>query len=227
MLGFAIGLYAVLGILPVGRAALLPLEKHFAFAGIVEPPDGIIILGGYVMPERSAAQHHVVLNENASRLTEGAALAVRFPDARIILTDGRVRPDGPSGAELAAAKLRELGIDTARFVVESQSTSTWENARFSYDLVQPKPGGRYVLVTSASHMPRALATFRTAGWPELVPWPVASLDDGRPLWEDIGGSVGANLKKVDDAAREYMAIILYRILGRTDAILPALEGDPR
>nr|WP_255720506.1 YdcF family protein [Acuticoccus kalidii] len=202
---------------------MAPLEAQFDFAGVTEAPDGIIVLGGYLAPSRSATQHHVVFNENASRFTEGAALAVRFPDAKIILTDGAEIDGGPSGAELAAAKMRELGIDPARMIVESRSRSTYENALFSHDLVEPKPGERYILVTSDAHMPRAIATFAQLGWPGLVAWPVAGLDDGGALWQKVGGPAATNLKLVDDATREYMALLLYRILGRTDALLPGKE----
>lgn len=60
-----------------------------------------------------------------------------------------------------------------RVLYDDQSRTTWENAVNAFTLGQPKPGETWLLVTSASHMPRAIGAFRGAGWPMMLPWPVA------------------------------------------------------
>lgn len=206
-------LIAFFGLLPVGAVLLSFLEDQYAFEGIVEPPDGIIILGGYLNTRTSLHHNQIQLSDNAERITAGAALARRFPDAKVIVTDGPSEPGMKSGAELAKVMLVDFGVPVERIVREEWAASTWDNARYSYDMVQPKPGERYVLVTSAFHMPRSMATFAAAGWTGLVPWPV-DYSAGRPVWQEYPGSVAQGLRMLDWAAREYLATIYYRVTGR-------------
>ena len=58
-----------------------------------------------------------------------------------------------------------------RFIFEDASRTTWENAVNSRDLLKPKPGERFLLVTSSFHMPRSMGAFRMAGF-EVEAYPV-------------------------------------------------------
>lgn len=214
-------LYATAGLLPVGQALLRPLEERFARAEIVAPPDGIVVLGGFIDVPASGTARRVELNEQADRITAAAALARRFPEASVIVSDGPLERGGPSGAALAARLLEDFGIAPERIVLEERARSTWDNARFTRALVRPSPGERYVLVTTAWHMPRAIGAFRRAGWPQLAPWPVDYVDDGGPLWRNLPNSAARGLTLVDLAAREYAALAYYYLRGRTDALVPA------
>lgn len=206
-------LIAVCGLLPVGAVLIAQLEDRHPFAGIVEPPDGIIVLGGFLDTEGSLIHNQIQLNDYAERITAAASLARRFPAAKVIVTDGAPKGASTSGAELSKVMLVDFGVDEARIVREHEAQSTWDNARFSHALVEPKAGERYVIVTSAFHMPRAMATFAAAGWTGLVAWPVDYAAD-RPAWRAFPGSVSRGLKLVDQAAREYAALLLYSLTGR-------------
>ncbi len=210
--------YLALGLLPIGSAALRVLEQRFpAITELDSAPDGIIILGGAHLNPYKLDPLHVPLNEWAERLTAGAALAKRYPQAKLIVTDGGVPLPA---ATLSVMLLRSLGIPQEQLVVEDRSQSTWENAVFSYDLVQPKPGERYVMVTSAWHMPRAVATFRTAGWPEPIAFPVDHVTDHRPAWRAWNRTLAQGLVLADLAAREYVALADYYVTGRISQLLP-------
>jgi uncharacterized SAM-binding protein YcdF (DUF218 family) len=71
----------------------------------------------------------------------------------------------------AASLLSFVGISRDRAILEDRSRNTVENAVFSKAIVQPKRGERWLLVTSAYHMPRAIGVFRKAGFP-IEPYPV-------------------------------------------------------
>ncbi len=119
------------------------------------------------------ARGAVALNDAAERITATAELARRYPDARIIFSGGTSSLvfDAPAEAPVAVKELEALGVAHDRITAEEQSRNTIENAVFSRLLADPKPGERWLLVTSAYHMPRAIAAFRAAGFP-IEPYPV-------------------------------------------------------
>jgi uncharacterized SAM-binding protein YcdF (DUF218 family) len=103
--------------------------------------------------------------------------------------------------------------------MERQSRNTLENAEFSRDLVKPKPGERWLLVTSAFHMPRSVGLFRKAGFavePYPVDWRVGQLVDFRSL--SVIAAEG--LLRTDAAVREWMGLIAYRLSGKIEQLFP-------
>ena len=85
----SIVLIALAGLSPLGNALILPLEQRFPpWDSSRGPPDGIVVLGGAILPDISAARGAVSLNDNAERITAAAELARRYPNARIIYSGG-------------------------------------------------------------------------------------------------------------------------------------------
>src|ERR1019366_7169678 len=161
-------LIAVAGLSPLGNALILPLEQRFPpWDASRGPPDGIVLLGGMISPDVSAARGAVALNEAAERITVTAELARRYPNARIVLTGGSNALIFDEGIEavFAVRQLEALGVTHDRIAAEEQARNTIENAVFSRLVANPKPGERWLLVTSADHMSRAMAVFRAAGFP--------------------------------------------------------------
>lgn len=116
--------------------------------------------------------------------------------------------------------LPALGISPDRVLFEGQSRNTAENAQLSKTLAQPKPGERWLLVTSAYHMPRAVGCFRTAGF-EVTAYPVDFRTTGIDgLWKPYR-SVSDGLADLDTGVREWLGLLVYYLSGRTDALWPA------
>jgi uncharacterized SAM-binding protein YcdF (DUF218 family) len=216
-------LIAVAGLSPLGNALILPLEQRFPpWDSSRGPPDGIVVLGGAITPDVSAARGVVALNEAAERLTVTAELAHRYPNARIIFSGGSNALVFDEGVEavFAVEQLEALGVAHERITAEEQSRNTIENAVFSLRIADPKPGERWLLVTSAYHMPRAIAVFRAAGFP-VEAYPVdwrtrGPIDASRPF-----GSLGAGLQRTDTAMREWIGLLAYRLTGQTTELFPA------
>jgi len=103
--------------------------------------------------------------------------------------------------------LAKLGGDTdpSRVILETKSTNTHENAIYGASLLRPTPQERWLLVTGALHMPRALASFEKAGF-RIEPWPV------------YGATSEASI--VPSAMHEWIGLISYRVLGRTKQLFP-------
>ncbi|MEC9367206.1 MAG: YdcF family protein, partial [Pseudomonadota bacterium] len=164
-------LFLLLGLSPLGHALLLPLEERFPRPDLKDSPvDGIIMLGGGLDMLVTLARGAPATNEAGERYIETLMLARRFPAARVVFTGGAstILYDEKSEAAGARPLLEAMGVELSRLVMEPASRDTYENAVFTRKLLQPAPGSRWLLVTSASHMPRAMGCFRKAGF-EVLP----------------------------------------------------------
>ncbi len=221
--GFAILLLVAIGFGPVGNLLIYPLEQRFpAYSHQGPAPAGIIVLGGAISPEGSAARGTPILNEAAERLTVVAELARRYPDARIVYSGGSANliAEGPGEAAFARPLLESFGIAPGRILLEDRSRSTYENAIFSRDLIQPRSGERWLLVTSAHHMPRSMGVFYAAGFPvepHPVDWRVGQLSD---LFVPYA-SLSDGLKRTDTAMHEWIGLAGYFIGGKTRELFPS------
>jgi len=224
--GTSIVLLALFGIAPLGKVLIEPLEDRFppwrpgsdAARGA---PAGIVVLGGAVDPEFVAARGAADLNEAAERVTEVAVLASRYPQARIIYSggNGRIVYSGGSEAESAGALIETFGVPKSRLILEDQSRNTIENAIYSLRLAAPKPGERWLLVTSAYHMPRAMGAFRKVGF-DVEAYPVDYRTRGAPDLLIPFDEVGSGLRRTDTAAREWIGLAAYWLTGKSSALFP-------
>jgi uncharacterized SAM-binding protein YcdF (DUF218 family) len=169
-----------------------------------------------------------VLNEAAERLIAVPALARRYPNARILLSGGSGSLFYESGTEakIAMQLLESLGITRDRIVLEDRSRNTSENAVFSKAVVQPKPGERWLLVTSAYHMPRAIGAFRKAGF-SVEPYPVDWRTGGAEYAFRPFSVAAEGLGQVDTAVHEWIGLAIYWLTGRSSELFPAPSGTDR
>src|ERR687898_457175 len=87
--GVSVVLLGIIGLTPIGNALTLPLEQGFpAWTDGGRAPAGVVVLGGALDAVVSGARHEVALNEAAERMTEVAALARRYPQARLVFSGG-------------------------------------------------------------------------------------------------------------------------------------------
>ena len=113
--------------------------------------------------------------------------------------------------------MRGRNIDRSRIILENKSRNTAENAAFSKAIANPKPGERWVVITSAAHMPRAMGVFRAAGFDvEAYPVDWRTQRTGGPAikWFVRG------LADIDDAAHEYVGLLVYWLTGRSSELFP-------
>ena len=171
--GWVLALTAILilvaaAILPVGVLLISPLENRFPQPPAdLPPPEGIIVLGGAINDQASAARGQTVFDEGGERLTEAVILAKRYPQARVVYTSGAASfvPGATSTEALQARKLMsQMGVAPERITIEDKSRNTDENARFTAAVVHPEPSQRWLIVTSAFHMPRAMGVFEKVGF---------------------------------------------------------------
>jgi uncharacterized SAM-binding protein YcdF (DUF218 family) len=224
----SIVLLAICGFSPLATLLLYPLEARFPpWDDTRGAPDGILVLGGSIDPELSAAHRVTVFRGSVDRIVAAAALAHRYPNARIVFSGGNanlVLDDSAKEADYAVLVFERLGIAGNRLTVERGSRNTQENAEFSKALVSPKPGERWLLVTSAFHMPRSVGVFRKAGF-AVEPYPVDwRTGGGIDLWS-FWTFASEGLGRTDTALREWIGLAAYRISGKTDAFFPGPTAE--
>jgi len=148
-------------------------------------------------------------------------LARRYPQARIVFTGGSANliQEPVSEAPIAGDLLQDFGTPASRIVLEGDSRTTAENAEFTRKLVSPKPGERWLLVTSAFHMPRSIGAFRKAGF-DVEAYPVDWRTRG---WADAlmpFTSLSAGLARTDVAIHEWIGLVAYWVSGRSSELFP-------
>ena len=220
LLGFG-GLFAA-GLLPLSALAMLPLEERFpAFEDDGTPVTGIVVLGGGIETTTSVRRDQLTVNDAGERQIALADLARRYPRARLLFSggSGSVAEGTVSEAETVSRFADTLGAPRDRLILEQRSRNTRENARFSAEMVLPKPGERWLLVTSAWHMPRAVGCFRQAGF-TVAAYPVDYRTAGREDAARLNSFASQGLTEFDLAVKEWIGLIAYRLTGYTDAWMP-------
>jgi uncharacterized SAM-binding protein YcdF (DUF218 family) len=216
-------LLVVCGLSPLGSLLLYPLEQRFppwdAGRGA---PDGIIVLGGSIDADLSVAHGSSVVRSSPDRVIVAAALALRYPNARVVFSGGSANliSNDAREADFAGAIFESLGVAKSRLIMERSSRNTVENAEFSKALVAPKAGERWLLVTSAFHMPRSVGLFRKAGFavdPCPVDWRVGERGDLLSFTNVATDGLG----RTDLAVREWMGLMAYWATGKIDDLFPA------
>lgn len=213
----ALLLLLLIGLQTLPDALLGPLEDQspaIALDADLSGYAGVIVLGGALEPGRLSALHaQPLLNGSAERMTTAVTLVQRNPGLRLVFSggEGELFGSGPSEATRAALFFASLGIPATALTLETRSRSTFENAVYTHALPSIDTQQRWLLLTSAWHMPRALGTFRKAGW-NVTPFPVDyrtagttplttyNLADGAERWELL--------------LHELIGMASYRLLGR-------------
>ena len=223
LIGVTVGAATLVAVLPLGELLLIRLEDRFpVVAEPAAPVDGIVVLGGVVNQVLTRSRGQMAIGGAVERLTELATLARMHPQAKIVFTGGSGDPFAQDlkEADVLEPLLLTLGLDPARIILENQSRNTYENAVYARELAAPAAEERWVLVTSAFHMPRAVGCFRRAGWGNLVPYPVDfHFAPGQRF--GLGFDLGRGLGWLQAGLHEWLGLIFYRLTDRTSAFFPA------
>ena len=210
----------VMSYLPLGAWLYAPLEHRFAANPTLPAKvDGVIVLGGDLIPQLSAYWQQPELGGSVERELAFASLARRYPAARLVVTGGsaNIVDTRFREADYVPLFLEQVQFDASRVTFERESRKTYENGIYSLRLMQPKPGEVWVLVTSAGHMPRSVGIFCKLGWP-VVPWPVDHAT--APDAIDIGFDLIGHLLDLQSAMHEWLGLFAYYVTGKTTALLP-------
>ena len=190
----ATGLTALVGWMPLSDAALRSLESKYPLpAGSLSPFVGLVVLGGDIdVPHGVGGSQGFVLSDEGQRVTTSVALSRRYPHLLILFTAGEAEPSSVwnTSANPAQQFFDSMGVPSERVLYERAARTTYENAILSASVPGVDKNQPWLLVTSASHMPRSMALFRAAGW-NVTPYPVGFRSVGHTPWTDYSLARGA------------------------------------
>ena len=217
LIAFSLALMLSMGWEPLPDFLIRQLENQYADVPVdadLKGYEGLVVLGGALDSGYIAQAHQQpVLNGAAERMTWAATLMQRNPHLQLLFTggEGALFGVGPTESERAKVFFDSLGVQGAHLQFEDKSRNTYENAVFTAQLPGVDKTQRWLLLTSAWHMPRSMATFEKAGWNvkaypvdfrtgTFTPWTAYSLRSGVDSWQLV--------------LHEWVGMVAYRLTGR-------------
>ena len=206
---------ALMGTRPVSYELARSLEQTYPPFEVSQHPDiqAIVVLGnGHVsdpaVPER-AWQNNISL----TRTLEGVRLAQAYPQAELVFS-GYVSGDPLSNAEVNARMATSLGIPRSRMTLFENNKDTHDEA---VSISAHLKGKRVALVSSATHLPRAMALYRSQGL-DAVPAPTdytaKQSQEPQPLYSYL--PKGRYLMYSEAAIHEWIGVWWARLRGQVN-----------
>ncbi len=211
LLWLGLGVLGLLGFEAMPNALLRSLENRYPVpsAASVSRHVGVVVLGGAIQHPGSYQAHaQVPLGESAERMTVPVGMLRQHPNLALVFSggDGRLLATGVPEADLAKVFYQEQGVDMGRVTLEGGSRTTRENARQVAALLGPRCQEPWLLVTSAWHMPRAMAEFEAVGC-RVTAYPVDfRTGDATPL---TAYSMAQSLLRWQTALHEWLGLAVY------------------
>lgn len=186
--------------------------------------DAIVVLGGGLRPALPP-RRSVEVAEAGDRLLTGLTLLRQGRAPLLVFTGGKVKltSGDPAAAEAAsaAALALQLGLKPRQMLLLDQPRNTAEEARALGQLAKRRRWGSVLLVTSATHLPRALTTFRRLSGVPVIP---VACDFQLPDRRQRGQATAASLLEdllpdAEDlhlstvALKEHLGLLVYRLRG--------------
>ena len=200
---------------------LRPLERQYdkfeiKISSAVPETEGgsaikfIVVLGGGHTSDPELPMISQIGKGSLVRLIEGIRIYRKYPGAKLLVSGGNIF-DPVSEAEIMARIAREIGVPERDIILESKSKDTRDEALFIKPVVGKEP---FVLVTTASHMPRSMALFKKLGM-NPIPSPIGhSVKDGQGLhYYSFFPSTG-NIHKAELAIHEYLGLSWAKLRGQ-------------
>jgi len=223
LLAGGLALLALLSLDPVARAIVRPLETTYPpfLAGATQAsanlPDGspaprwVVVLGGGHAESHSLAPGDRLSSASLVRLAEGIRLQRLLAGSKLVLSGGGSTES--TDAQLLAAAATGLGTPEDRTILESQSWDTIDEVRALRAILGTD---RFVLVTSATHLPRAMIMFEKAGMNPLpAPTDYLAIDEPWTFYHLLGCIPHANPGVlIERAVHEYLGVAWAKLRGQ-------------
>lgn len=202
---------------PTAELLAWPLEKDYAPLLHAQPAGAelvgakwIVVLGAGHINDPRLPVNAQIGKSSLSRLVEALKLHRNLPDKKLVLSGGAVF-EPVANAEVMAGVAESLGVARDSFVVLKASQDTETEVLDIKGLVGEE---KFILVTSASHMRRALGLFHKQG---MKPIPAPADFEVKDSGTTGPGSFfpqAENLQISERALYEYLGIVWAKLRGK-------------
>ena len=216
---FTFLLFFITGVLPTGSYLLYLLEKNFHNKiNLPENINGILILSGATNPFLTKEYGQISLNGSVERLIESIQLINKYPKAKVFFAGGSGSLKYPNLNHSAVAKkfYESLGVNIKNIYFENTSRNTYENIVSAKKKFNPNKDEKWVLVTSAFHLKRAINIGEKLGW-EFIPYATDYQLPKKFIWK-LSINFFGNLASFQHSSHEWVGIISYYFMGRSSKI---------
>jgi uncharacterized SAM-binding protein YcdF (DUF218 family) len=208
-------LFLFFGYGPLSNFLLSKMEDYIQTSKYpVQQLTGVIVLGGsFNSGLQSKERNEVSLNNSAERLTKALEVYKKNPRILILFSgfSGELKPQGWNESDMAKKFFLDQGVKPDNLIFENQSRNTFENIKFSKDIIANYKG-TWGLITSASHMPRSFFTFKKQG---LILEPINvdyKTGTSRIFW--INFDISSGLSNWSIILHELIGISYYKITNK-------------
>ncbi|AXF76209.1 envelope biogenesis factor ElyC [Erwinia tracheiphila] len=203
-------LLTAISLQPIADALLRPAESRYPTWQQQQKIDYVVVLGGGYTWDANWAPSSNMLNNSLPRLTEGIRLWRENPGSKMIFTGAKAQNNPMSSAEVTSRVAQSLGVPAKDIITLDKPRDTEQEAHEVAKVVGDRP---FLLVTSASHLPRAMIFFRRQGL-DPFPAPANQLTISSPLnlWEKMVPSP-LWLSHSEGAAYEALGRLWQRVTG--------------
>lgn len=190
------------------------LEQRYPYVAPADQPkaQAIVVLGGNTAGGRKNWFENYEQGKTWLR-TDTAASLYRAERAPLIIVSGAAFDGGQSEARMMTNALEQAGIPSADIVQEDHSYTTHQNALYTTQKLHEMNISRILLVTSALHMPRAMASFQKQGiTPIAAPSPPQIVVPAEPefsFWTPDMRALNASRSII----KEYLGLFVYWVRG--------------
>ncbi len=219
VLTFSVGMLLLLTFFSFGQLFLAPIESRFPTnPQLPEKIHGVIALGGAEALSLSESWQQAEFYDGAERIFTFMRFIRDYPEAKHVFSGGKHPGDQITASAVVQQLLEEQGIDIQEIIFEDRSRNTYENVSFLKELVSPQAGENWILITSASHIPRSVGIFRKQGW-DVIAFPVDhSNTEGNGISAHV--SFQDNIGSLSTAVYEWVGLTVYYVTGKTSSFFP-------
>ncbi len=202
------------GTSPLPNALIRFLEAQYRPVSPLPQVDAVVVLSGMVVLEKSAL-HNIEFNESVDRILAGIMLMKQGAGDYLILAggSGSLYNQRTSEARLLRQFAIESGVPEEKILIDSSSRNTHENAVNTKALLEKHGLTDMILITTASHLPRAMGCFKKLGL-NPIPYGVdfhAAVSPEYHLQDFIPGA--SNLRRTSYILHEYVGLLMYKLAG--------------